>query len=96
MVFSRPAMVALLCLVAGIVSYWLSPGSFALWIILLVVLLAIACQLLPVRPILRWIPVGLLIALAGSWRAEMVSPQHDEKLLEYRQQIIETLERLNN
>ncbi len=82
-VFSRPAVVALSCLVAGIVSYWLFPGSFALWILILMVIIAVSCQLLPLRPIFRWIPVGLLIALAGSWSAEITSPRQDQKLLSY-------------
>ncbi len=82
-VFYRPAVVALACLVAGIVSYWWFPGSFALWIIILTAIIAVSCQLLPVHPILRWVLVGLLIAMAGSWRAEITSPHQDQKLLSY-------------
>jgi len=72
-ILRRPAVFALLFLVAGILIHSWFPGFFLPILTLTVGAVALTCHFLPIHPGLRWLPIALLLLLIGAWRADQDS-----------------------
>jgi competence protein ComEC len=80
-VWKRPALIALLCLITGILTYKWFPGLLFPGILLIIAAIALTCQWLPMSAVVRWIPLAGLIALIGAWRTVQVTPHFDGSLI---------------
>jgi len=79
-ILRRPAVFALLFLVAGILTHSWFPGFFLPILALMAALAALGCHFLPIRPDLRWFPIALLLLLIGAWRANQDTSLQENSL----------------
>jgi competence protein ComEC len=77
-IFHRPAVVALVCLIVGIVTADWLPGFLSLYAIIPIAVVAFLCQWIPLPSGVRWAPVLLLILLVGAWRTDQKRFQIDD------------------
>jgi competence protein ComEC len=84
-IFHRPAVFALCFLIAGIITHSWFPGIFLPGAALVVGVIALVCHFVPLHPIVRWMPVGILFLIFGAWRVDQTFLAQDDSIIDQLQ-----------